>query len=311
MPKIPRHGARVTRGHWLFIALCVIWGSTWIALKAGLAVVPPLFFAGTRFLAAGAMLLAALRLRGGNLSVSKAHIARVAAVTLLMIALPYGLLFWGTKFVSSGLSAVLDLALMPVCLLGFGALFGEHRITLPRAAGIALGVSGLAVLFVPQILSGHNAGGSAALWGSAAIVASAIVYALGSVLARPLLSRYSPLLIAGITMLGGGILLLATSALTEPDATQGAWGAVVWTSWLFLVLFGSLVAYTIYLELVRLWGNARTGAYAFVCPIVAVVLGVMIFGEHVAPTEAAGIAIMLTGAWLTLRPAVAGFKPPA
>ena len=87
------------------------------------------------------------------------------------------------------------------------------------------------------------------------------------------------------------------------QALWGGWGTPAWAAWIFLVLFGSLAAYTIFLQLVREWGASRAGAYAFVSPAIAVLLGVWVFGEVVTLVDALGIATMLAGAWLTLRPA--------
>jgi drug/metabolite transporter (DMT)-like permease len=290
----------------LFTLVSGIWGATWIALKLGLATVPPVMFAGTRFTTAGALLLLLLHLRRDRIVIDRAHLGRLALVTVLMISVPYALLFWGTQFVTSGLSAILDLAFMPVALLGIGVLFHEDRFTLPRACGVAIGVGGILVLFGPKAIAAANPSSAAQLIGGGAIILSALVYALGSVLARPLLRAYTPVHMSALTMAGGGVILCLAALTLEPGAAHalaGNWGAPAWLGWLFLVLFGSLVAYTAYLQLVRLWGTARAGAYAFVSPIVAVILGVLIFHEHVSRTDAAGMVIMLAGAWLTLRPA--------
>jgi drug/metabolite transporter (DMT)-like permease len=201
------------------------------------------------------------------------------------------------------LAAILDMAFMPVALLAIGSLLREDRFTLVRGFGIAVGVCGLFVLFGPKALSGDAS--PKQLVGAGAIVLSALVYSFGSVLARPLLRSYSPVLVAGASMLGGGGVLIAGSLAFEPgaiEALSGRWGAPAWLGWAFLVLFGSLVAYTIFLFLVREWGASRAGAYAFVSPVIAVLLGVLVFGEVVTPIEALGMTIMLAGAWLTLRP---------
>jgi drug/metabolite transporter (DMT)-like permease len=270
--------------------------------------VPPILFAGTRFIAAGGLLMLLLRLRGDRMRIDRAHLRRLAAVTILMITIPYALLFWGTLFVTSGLSAILDLAFMPVALLGIGALLGEDRFTALRATGVAVGVAGILILFGPKALAPRGDAHTAELVGAVAIIVSALVYALGSVLARPLLRVYTPVHLSAFTMLFGGLVLWLAALTLEPGAARAmrlAWGTAAWSGWLFLVLFGSLVAYTAYLQLVRVWGAARAGAYAFVSPIVAVILGVLVFHEPVTRTDAAGMAIMLAGAWLTLRPVAA------
>jgi drug/metabolite transporter (DMT)-like permease len=305
---------KLTRSHALFAAICLIWGATWIAVKVGIEAVPPIAFAGTRFTVAGSILLGALWWQGTTSRVARADLPRFAAVTLLMVVATYTLLFWGAQFVSSGLAAILDLAFLPVALLAIGALLGEERFSRARAMGVALGVAGLLVLFGPKTLDGGGHGGGAvgsALWFAAggAIVLSAFVYSLGSVLARPLLRAYPPALVSGATTLGGGLVLVAGALALEPGASAALsfrWGGAAWASWAFLVLFGSLVAYTAYLRLVREWGASGAGSYAFVSPIIAVGLGVLAFGEDVTRTDAVGMAIMIAGAWLTLRPAEPG-----
>ena len=278
-------------------------------MKAGLAVVPPVLFGGTRFVVAGALLLGFQRARGNRIGIAPGDLGRFAAMTLLMIVVPYSLLFWGARFVSSGLAAILDLAFMPACLLGIGALLGEERLTGVRAAGVVTGVCGLLILFGPKAWAIQGAAsrgsGREELLGGSAIVLSAVVYAWGSVRARALLRVYPSVQMAGLTMVCGGLAMGAGAVAFEPGARValgGHWGGAAWAAWVFLVLFGSLVAYTAYLHLVLVWGTARAGAYAFVSPIVAVVLGVWVFGETVGIADAVGMVVMLAGAWLTLRP---------
>lgn len=296
----------LTRSHALFALMCVIWGATWIAVKAGIAVVPPLLFAGTRFIVAGLILLFLAKRRGDVTPVARPHLLRFAAVTALMIVGTYALLFWGIQFVSSGLASILDLAFMPVALLAIGTALGEDRFTRIRALGVAIGVAGLCILFGPKATAGSGAGGVWELAGGGAIILSALVYSLGSVLARPLLRNYAPLLMSGTTTFGGGCMLVALSLALEPGAGQamlGHWGIAAWAGWMFLVLFGSLMAYTIYMHLIREWGASRAGSYAFVSPVIAVVLGVLVFGESVTSLDGVGMVTMLAGAWFTLRPA--------
>ena len=176
---------KIERSHLLFGLMCLIWGATWIAVKAGIAVVPPSLFAGTRFVVAGALLLLFLRLRGDWLPIFRADLARLTSVTMLMIVATYALLFWGARFVSSGLAAILDLAFMPVALLSVGAILGEDRFTRARVCGVLIGVCGLFILFGPKAFGGDAPANSRELVGGAAIVLSALVYSVGSVLARP------------------------------------------------------------------------------------------------------------------------------
>ena len=283
-----------------FSLMCLIWGLTWLAMKAGIATVPPILFAGTRFVVAGGMLVAFCAVRGVPFPSARADLVRLGGVTLLLVVVTYGLLFWGMLFVPSGLSAVLDLAIMPVALLVIGALLGEERLDRRRIAAIGTGSTGLLLLFGPKAI-GSASGAPGELAGAAAILASSAAYAWGSVLARPLLRRCQPEALAGTTMAWGGAALVLLAVAFEPGAVtaiRGAWGYQAWLGWLFLVLFGSLVAYTIYLRLLRDWGPVRAGSYAFVSPVIAVLVGIVVLGERVTLLDVLGMVAMLAGAWL-------------
>jgi drug/metabolite transporter (DMT)-like permease len=294
----------------LFAIMCLVWGLTWIAIKTGIATIPPLFFAGTRFIAAGILLLAWERFTGHRDATATPRAGALRAVrradwqamflaSLLVIAATYSLLFWGMQHVASGLSAVLNLALMPVGLFAIGLAYGEERFSVRRLIAIAIGIVGLAVLFRPE--SGGRDSGE--LWGMAAIIGGTLAYCWGSVLSRPLLRIYSPELVSGATCLVGGIVLIGLALAIEPIGrdTLAAFAApAVIASWLFLVLFGSLAAFTIYLRLVRDWGASQAGLYAFVSPAIAVAVGVLISGERVRATELLGMLIMLAATWFAL-----------
>jgi drug/metabolite transporter (DMT)-like permease len=160
------------------------------------------------------------------------------------------------------------------------------------------------VLFGPQAIMPTDPNG---LLGAAAIVFSAVVYSLGSVVARPLTRATNATFLSGLTMLPGGLILTIAAWLFEPGARQAAWfdwTAAAWGGWLFLVVFGSLVAFTTYLRLIAAWGPARAGSYAYVSPVIAVLLGVMLLHEHLGLREGAGMALLLAAAFCSLRASV-------
>ncbi|WP_448953248.1 DMT family transporter [Labrys neptuniae] len=298
---MPRHSTL------LFLALCAIWGTTWIGIKAGVEVVPPLLFAGTRFTAAGLLLLGIAAWRGEFELPARQDVLRFGATSLLMITLCYAALFWGMVHVDSGTGAVLEMSLTPIALMGFALWLREEVFDRRRLAALLLGVTGLAMLFGPTALrSWAQASGEGAmlrLAGAAAVASAAVTYGWGSVVARPLLRRYASIFVAGSTTLIGGLLLLAISLAAEPGAVSalgGQWGAAAWAGWVFLVLFGSLIGYTIYMTLLREIGATRAGTYAFVSPIIAVLLGMACFGEQIHPLDVVGMAVMLAAAALAM-----------
>jgi drug/metabolite transporter (DMT)-like permease len=294
----------------LFSMMCLIWGATWFAMKLGVASVPPIFFAGTRFVVAGSILLLLAALRGGMRRLNLREVGRLLLVQLLMVVLTYAPLFWGILHVPSGLTAVLDLALMPVSLVVFGIVLGEEHWTRGRAAALGFGLAGLAVLFGPQIAMPTDRLG---LLGAAAIVFSAVVYSLGSVIARPLTRTTDATFMSGLTLLPGGLVLMLGALAFEPgarDAARFEWDEAAWGGWLFLVICGSLVAFTVYLRLISAWGPARAGSYAYLSPVIAVLLGVLALGEHVGLRDGAGMGLLLVAAFFSLR-ASRSASPPA
>lgn len=287
-----------------FAAMSLIWGATWLAMKLGVATVPPIFFGGTRFVVAGLVLLVVAFWRGETRRLSQREVSRLILVQVLMVVLTYGPLFWGILHVPSGLTAVLDLTLMPVSLLGFGLLLGEETLTLARGLALGFGFAGLAVLFGPQAVMPTDPLG---LSGAIAIVFSAVVYSLGSVVARPLTRTTGAMFLSGLTMLPGGLILTLGAWALEPGARAAAdfhWDLAAWGGWLFLVVFGSLVAFTTYLRLIAAWGPARAGSYAYVSPVIAVLLGVVLLHEHLGLRDAVGMALLLVAAFHSLRASV-------
>jgi drug/metabolite transporter (DMT)-like permease len=295
----------------LFAMICLIWGATWLAMKLGVASVPPVFFGGTRFVMAGLILLLLAWSRGEMRRLGRHELGRLVLVQLLMVVLTYAPLFWGIRYVPSGLTAVLDLALMPVSLLGFGIMLGEEYWSLSRAVALGLGFAGLVVLFGPQTVAPTDLPG---LIGAAAIVFSALAYSFGSVVARPLTKTISSTFLSGLTLLPGGLAMTLGALEFETGALGAArfdWTAAAWGGWLFLVLFGSLVAFTAYLRLIADWGPARAGSYAYVSPVIAVLLGMLMLGERVGFREGLGMALLLAAAFCSLRASLSAPRPSA
>jgi drug/metabolite transporter (DMT)-like permease len=135
-------------------------------------------------------------------------------------------------------------------------------------------------------------------------VFSAVVYSLGSVIARPLTKTTSAIFMSGLTLFPGGLALALGALAFEPGALHAArfdWDAAAWGGWLFLVILGSLVAFTAYMRLIAAWGPARAGSYACLSPSIAVLLGVLTLGERVELRDGFGMALLLVAAFCSLR----------
>ncbi len=244
-----------------FALTCLIWGLTWLASATAVKEVPPLAFAGSRFVFAGILMLLVHLLRGGTLRLAGRRWGLLLWAGLLSAALANGLMFWGVQYVESGLAAVMNLSLLPLDLLVVGVILGQEKFTWRGIGGIALGFIGLALLFRP---TGTRFADPMVLAGAAAIIVGTICYAWGAVLSRPLVQSEPPLLIGGYVALVGGIVLWPISLLVEPAIDPSRFFMLkVFGAWLFMVVAASLIAYTAFLYLLRDWGPARAGHYAY------------------------------------------------
>jgi drug/metabolite transporter (DMT)-like permease len=300
-PK-PRESLRVTVNHLLFLLMSLIWGVTWIATKAGIAVVPPIFFGAVRYVVVSIVLVIAVRdLR----TIFAGRVLRLIVTGTLVNTGTYAFLYWGMLFVASGVAGVINMSMNPVFLFGFAIFLGQEKPSWRHAAALVLGAIGLVILFSNKASFG---GSAAELWGAAAVVAGSLTYCLGSVLGRPLLNELTPIQLTAAQSLVGTVGLAALSLLLEP-VTPETFDALLapapLAGLLFVIVGGTFVAYNIFLRLMREWGAPRAGLYSFVSPVVALVLGALIFGEPLTWREWAGAAIMLLAA------AIAVVRAPA
>ncbi len=286
----PRDG-RVWLG---LLTLYLVWGSTYLGIAIAVQTIPPFLMAGVRFLTAGLLLLAWSMARGGRSFVppTRRQWRDSAIVGSLLIGGGMGLVAFGEQTVPSGITALL-IAMMPVWVAVLGRIFLGER--LPRLAviGIVVGFVGVAVLIGPSAVGGQ---GALEPVGLAAILLSPVAWASGSLFAshRAELPR-RPLVATGVQMLIGGALLLVvgivTGELGELRIDAISRDSVI--ALLYLTIVGSLVAYTTYGWMLRVAPLPFVSTYAYVNPVIAVMLGFVIAGETIDPrTIVAGAVIV-------------------
>jgi len=298
--------SRTAQQRALFLFLCFVWGTTWLAMKVGIATVPPGLFAGSRWTVAGLILLAVRKAQGEPMRVTPRLAARLVVVAILMVTLNQVIQLYGLKYITAGLAAVISSALTPISLLGFSVALGQERFSPRQLTAMAVGVAGIFMLFGPDAVAGTLDGW--AILGAAGVTIGCLCYSAGTVMARPLMRSLAPTQMAAMTNLIGGLTLLSASLLFEPGARaaiQFHWGWPAVFAWLYLLLPGSVLATAAYFVLVRDWGASRAGTYAFISPVIAVVLGMQLFGEHARWGDLGGMMLMLAGAALALKPRAA------
>ncbi len=297
---MPLSPAARLRAMFAFIGL--IWGTTWLAMKIGIATVPPGVFAGLRWLTAGLILMLWLRWRGERILPPPRLVWRLIGVSILLVTLNQVIQLYGLLHITAGLAAVISSGLTPIFLLMCSVGLGQERLSWRQVGAITLGVAGVLLLFGPDAVAG-----TLDVWeviGASGVVIGCLSYSLGSVLTRPMMRQLAPIQLAALTdVIGGGILLIFSVPL-EPGgwaALSFQWGWPAFLAWLYLVIPAALMATTMYFLLVREWGASRPGTYAFISPVIAVVLGSSLFGEKLDWGHGIGMTLMLCGAGLALR----------
>jgi len=288
----------------MFVFICFVWGTTWLAMKVGIAVVSPGIFAGLRWTIAGAIILGFRRARGQRVMPPPRLIPRLIFVSIVLITLNQVIQLYGLKYITAGLGAVISSALTPIALLVFAVGAGQERFSSRQLGAISVGVIGVLTLFGPAAIAG-----TLDIWqviGAALVSVGVVCYTAGSVMTRPMMRTLEPVQLAGLTDLIGGVVLLVSSLAIEPGAWESMhlhWGWPVFLAWLYLLVPGALMSTTMYFLLVRDWGASRPGTYAFISPVIAVAIGCSFFGEKLDWGDAIGMTLMLGAAGLALRPA--------
>lgn len=293
--------APATRVTLAFAALYVIWGSTYLAIRFAIETVPPFLMAGVRYLIAGAILYVILRARGARRPTRSEWLAATVSGGL-MIAGGNGLLTWAEQYVASGIAALL-LATVPLWFVGLAWLGPEREAPSPlELAGLLLGLGGVALLVAGS--GGHDpaadVGGPAVLWGALAVLAAAGSWAVGSLYHRRARFPGPPLHATAMTMMaGGGVLCVVALATGEPARFDaGAMSSRSLAAFAYLVVFGSIVGFSAYAWLIKTVRPALVGTYAYVNPVVAVLLGWWLGGERITSVMLVGAAIVLASVGL-------------
>lgn len=292
-----------TRELLLFALLCLVWGLTFLPVRVATAHVPPIFLAAARFVFAGALLLA---WAGRDVfRIPREAWPRLLGTSLLVNTGSYALLFWGLAHAPSGLSAIVNMATIPIWTLLATRVIEGQPITGRRLLAIGLGTAGLGLLFAGRAVAGLGAAGDRLEgFGLAAVALGTLSYCVGAVLTRPIATAIPTLALAGWQTVIGSVGLVAASLALEPVGMTDLAALASWPvapALGFLVVAGSLVGFTIYLRLLRDWGAFRAGLYAFVSPVIAVAMGVALLGEPFGPMEAAGALAMFAAAAIALR----------
>jgi len=274
-----------------FAIVYLVWGSTFLAIRVGVRKVPPFLLAGIRFLAAGVILFVWMLGKGTPVPTRREWTA-ASFLAVLIFVLDYGLLFWAEQRVPSGVAAVM-MATIPVFMGLLEIIFlRTQQLTLRLSLALFVGLLGVAVLMSHSVAFGEA---PIAGTGAAALLIASLSWSTAAILTRKLSLPASKPMSSAAQMLSGGVLLLLTAAILGEfhgfrvqAVSRDAWFALI-----YLIVAGSIVAFTAYVWLLHHQSPTKVGTYAYVNPVVAVISGYFLGGEVIGPRTLLGTFLVL------------------
>ena len=275
----------------VWLILCGIWGSTWLFIKLGLADLPPITFAGIRFVIACTILFSLIRIRRIQLPRARRDWLLLAVSGILSFGFNYGLVFWGEQYITSGLAALLQ-ATLPA----FGLVFAHfhlpaERLSWTKIFGVVLGVCGVGVVFSNQL----TVAGSRALAGCVALILSVMFAAYSNVLVKAYGKHLNPAVLSAGQMLFGLVLLLSVGIPLEGNPFRFHWTPMAVIAMFYLAIVGSVIAFLLYYWLVLNMDVTKSMLIPLVTPVVAVILGMIVLNEEFGWRTLAGGAMIISG----------------
>lgn len=274
-----------------WIAVCLIWGTTYLAIRIALETIPPMLLGGIRFLAAGAVLCLLVVSRGRHLPPPREW-PRQAALGALLLGIGNGAVVWAELWIPSGIAAV-GVAALPFWMAGSEAAFGGDRLRGRVLAGLSAGFSGIVVLIWPGLFAADVSGPRFGL-GVLLVQVACLGWAVGSSMSKRTPSTTGTAAASALQQLFAGVLMLSVGT------ALGEWSQISFTprtiaAEVYLIGFGSLIAYSAYLYALNHLPVATVSLYAYINPIIAVMLGTLIAREPFTPRLVAAAALVLAG----------------
>ena len=287
-----------------FGTIYFVWGATFFAIRVGVREVPPLLFCAMRFLAAGLLVYLWATAKKEQQPTARQWISAFLLAFLIFVV-DYGFLFWAERRVPSGIAAVILATIPAFMALSEIIILRTQRLTARLSGALLVGIAGVAVLMSRSIdlgKLGKLGGAPIDTAGAAGLIIGAISWSIASALARKLPLPSSKVMSSGAQMLAGGAMLLAVSA------ARGEWrgfhllaiSGTAWIALVYLVFAGSIAGFTAYVWLLHHESPTKVGTYAYVNPIVAVIIGYFLGGEPLgARTVLGGVFVLASVVTIT------------
>lgn len=289
--------------------VCFFWGTTWVASKEAVRHMPALQMAGIRQLLGGSCYVLFFLFKGVPFPKGKEWFA-IIILSILNFILSNGLSTWGVQYISAGLASIIG-AIVPLWLVVISLFSSTGKIPVKAIAGLLLGFAGICIVFFEHL---HDFGNPNFRFGIILTLVSTLAWAFGTLYTKQQATKFNPYLSLGLQMVISGILLSVFTQITNSATVKSAIpiSAIPWQSWLsiaYLVIFGSVISFIAYLYALQHLPTEQTSIYAYINPVVAVLLGALLFAEELTFFIALGGGITLAGVYLVNK-TYKGIPPP-
>ena len=258
------------------IFICIVWGTTYLAIRIGVMHYPAYLFAGVRQSIAGIILMAGALVYNKKTDLSGANILRQMLVGFLMLSVGNGFVTWGEKYIPSGVAALIC-SLMPLFAVLFNLFISrKDKFNALIVVGMLMGVLGVGLIFRQNIA---DIAKSSYLWGMLAVLVATASWALGSMVNKKNIDPVNSFLNSGMQLFFGGLFMLIISTMADDYTNLQLWNRDGLLSLLYLIIFGSVLAYAAYMYALSTLPVGIATLYAYINPMIAVITGYLVLGE--------------------------------
>lgn len=266
-----------TKAYIAYAAICIIWGTTYLAISVAVKYYPPYLMAGVRQVVSGIILGAIALMFSKKVDLSRRNLLQQCLVGFLLITMGNGLVTWAEQYIASGVAALIC-STMPISTVLINIVNGKEKFNVRVLLGMLLGFAGVALVFHDSLMHPHEEG-AYFYWGIIALFVATFSWALGSILNKRNVSSVNSLFNAGLQIILGGAFMLIISPFVDDYTNFEIWHVDGFWAFSYLVVFGSILAYAAYMYALKVLPVGFVTSYAYINPIVAVFLGSFWLGE--------------------------------
>jgi drug/metabolite transporter (DMT)-like permease len=286
---------RQTKAYIALIFVCITWGTTYLAIRIGVMHYPAFLFAGFRQTVSGIILMIIALMVNKKTDISRANIMRQMLIGFLMLTVGNGCVTWGEKYIPSGIAALIC-SMMPLFAVSFNLASSKRdKLNLMIGSGLVLGVCGVALIFRQNVADLSK---PQYLGGMAATLLATCSWALGSIINKKNVSPVNAFFNSGMQLLSGGVFMLLISPVTDDYNNVVLWNTEGLLSLLYLIIFGSVLAYTAYMYALAELPVGIATIYAYINPLIAVVAGYLFLKEDLNLYTALAFATIAVSVFL-------------